>query len=328
MNFYGASVLLVVFGALLVALDLLLLALTPVVLPRLGRLAPAARTDAILLARSLPLLLASASTALAFVPAWWRHEPENTGETVSLLLFAVAVISLLPALQGAQRAARMFVKTRTRLRAWRGRGRSAALMPHWPFEVVEVKSDDLALCVGGYLRPTIYASAEVMKSLDPAELDAALAHEVSHASQKDPLRLLWMGSCPDFLQWFGLDAPWRRAFASACEFAADERAAGGNEEVALDLASALVKVARIRTPGALTGDAALEVAVSSASSSPVDLRARVEALAAPRSVPSSVPAWLQPGAALALLVVVAALGALGSEHAHGLTESVGRLLAP
>ena len=327
MNPYGASVLLVVFGALLVALDLLLLALTPLVLPRLGRLPPSTRTDAILFVRSLPLLLAAAVTSLAFLPAWWRHEPENTGETVSLLLLAMALISILPILQGLQRAARMFLRTRARLVVWRGLGRSA-VMSHTPFEVVEVKSDDLALCVGGYLRPTIYASAEVMKSLDPAELDAALAHEVSHANQRDPLRLLWMGSCPDFLQWFGLDAPWRRAFARACEFAADERAARGCEDVALDLASALVKVARLRTRGALTGDAALEVAVSSAYSSPVDLRARVEALAEPRSSASPAPARLLTGGALAVVVVVAAVGAAVSGHAHGLTESVGRLLAP
>ncbi len=327
MNLYGASVLLVVFGALLVALDLLLLALTPLVLPRLGRLAPSRRTDAILFVRSLPLLLAAAATALAFVPAWWRHEPENTGETVSLLLLAIAVISILPILQGVQRAARMFLRTRARLIAWRGLGRSA-VMPQTPFEVVEVKSDDLALCVGGYLRPTIYASADVMKTLEPAELDAALAHEVSHASQRDPLRLLWMGSCPDFLQWFGLDAAWRRAFARACEFAADERAARGSEDVALDLASALVKVARLRTYGALTGDAALEVAVSSAYSSPVDLRARVEALAEPRSSASTAPAWLLTGGALSVLVVVAVVGVAASAHAHGVTESIGRLLAP
>ncbi len=327
MNLYGASVLLVVFGALLVALDLLLLALTPLVLPRLGRLAPRTSTDALLLARSLPLLLAASMTALAFVPAWWRHEPENTGETVSLLLLAIAVISLLPILQGLQRAVRMFLRTRARLLVWRGLGRSAPML-HPPFEVVEVKSDDLALCVGGYLRPTIYASAAVMKSLDPAELDAALAHEGSHAIRRDPLRLLWMGSCPDFLQWFSLDAPWRRAFARACEFAADERAARGSEDVAMDLASALVKVARLRTYGALTGDAAFEVAVSSAYSSPIDLRARVEALARPRSFPPPAPAWLQPGAALVLLLVVAALGVAASEHAHGLSESVGRLLAP
>ena len=327
MNLYGASVLIVVFGALLVVLDLLLLALTPLVLARLGRLVPSTRTDAILFVRSLPLLLAGAITSLALFPAWWRHEPENTGEAVSFLLVAVAIISILPILQGLQRAARMFLRTRARLLVWRGLGRSAA-MSRTPFEVVEVRSDDLALCVGGFLRPTIYASADVMNSLDPAELDAALAHEVSHASQRDPLRLLWMGSCPDFLQWFGLDAPWRRAFARACEFAADERAARGCEGVALDLASALVKVARLRTQGALTGDAALEVAVSSAYSSPLDLRARVEALAEPRSSVSPAPAWLLTGGALAVLVVVAAVGVVASERAHGVTESVGRLLAP
>jgi hypothetical protein len=55
-------------------------------------------------------------------------------------------------------------------------------MSHSPFEVVEMKSDDLGLSVGGYRRPTIYASAEMTKSLNPAGLDAALAHEATRAA--------------------------------------------------------------------------------------------------------------------------------------------------
>jgi beta-lactamase regulating signal transducer with metallopeptidase domain len=238
-----------------------------------------------------------------------------------------ALAAIAPVLWGGFRAARMFLRTRDRLLIWRGRGKSNAAL-RAPFEVVEVSGADVALCVGGYLRPTIYASTDVMKSLEPEEFEAALAHEVSHAQSRDPLRLLFMGSCPDFLQWFSLDAPWRRAFARACEFAADARAARGNQEVALDLASALLKVARLRTFRPLVGDAALDVAVSSAYSSPVDLRARVEALARPLSCAAPDPAWLRPLTVLGLLVVVAALGAAASEPAHGLTESIGRLLAP
>ncbi len=324
MTVYSAALLLVVFGVLLAALDLILLGLTPALLPRLARIAPATRTDAILLARSLPLGLAVSALALIFLPAWWRHEPDNTGETASWFLLTAALISLLPLLLGLCRAVRMFLRTRDRLLVWRGRGRSHGALTA-PFEVVEVKSDDLALCVGGYLRPTIYASTEVMKSLEPSEFEAALAHEVSHAESRDPLRLLWMGSCPDFLQWFSLDAPWRQAFARACEFAADAGAARGNQEIALDLASALLKVARLRTFRPLIGDAELDVAVSSAYSSPIELRARVEALASQGENPAA--HGPRPWMAALTILVIAGVGVALSPHAHAWTEALGRLLA-
>lgn len=326
MTLYGAALLLVVFGALLAALDVLLLALTPWLLERLNRSAPGRRTDAIVLIRSAPVLTAAVVAALVFLPAWWAHEPENTGETASALLLALALLSALPLLQGLFRGARMFVKTRDQLLTWRGRGRNPPRVEA-PFEVLEVTGGgDLALCVGGYLRPIIYASADVIRSLDPQEFSAALAHEVSHATRRDPLRLLWLGSCPDFLRWFGLDRPWRLAFSRACEFAADAGASRGNPEVALDLASALLKVARLRTFRPLSAEALADVAVSPAFSSRVDLEARVEALANPGPEPTPAGFHPRPWMFAAALLLLCAAGALASEHVHTLTEEVGRLL--
>jgi Zn-dependent protease with chaperone function len=237
-----------------------------------------------------------------------------------------ALASMVPLFLGFLRAARMYLRTRDYLLGWRRRGKSAGLAQS-PFEVVAVPGRDVALCVGGYLRPTIYASADLMRSLDPAEFDAALAHEVSHATSRDPLRLLWMRSCPDFLQAFSLDGPWRAAFARACEFTADARAVRGNPEVALDLASALVKVARLRAAPVVVSEHGLEVAVSSAYSSPVDLRARVEALTGPGLAEPTPARWLLP-VSLVCGFSLTVLGAATSERVHGVAESVGRFLAP
>jgi hypothetical protein len=326
MTLYGAAVLLVVCGLLLAFLDVLLLVLTPWLFRRLARVAPGLRTDAIVLLRSSPIVLAALVTTLVFLPAWWTHEPRNTGETASRFLLALVLFATLPFLQGLYRAVLMFVKTRDRLRSWRQRSRNSSVLS--PFRVIEVKSPDLALCVGGFLRPTIYASTGVMTALDPEEFSAALAHEVSHAKTRDPLRLLWMGSCPDFLRLFRLDDPWRRAFSTACEFAADAGASRGKPEVALDLASALLKVARLRTFRPLSAAAMGGVAVSPAFSSGLDLAARVEELAHPSFEASAIgPAW-RPWMFAAALVALCAVGALASEHAHALAEGLGRFLAP
>ena len=325
MNLYGLSVLLVIFGAALAVFDLLLLALTPHLLRAISRLAPVPRANSVLVARSLPLVAALLLALCVVLPAWLRHEPADSGEVVGAPLAALALLSLLPILQGLRQGARMFSKTRDRLILWRGRGRNSAEI-HAPYEVLEVKSADLALCVGGYLRPTIYASTDVLRSLEPDEFSAALAHEVSHASTRDPLRLLWMGSCPDFLRLLRLDEAWRRAFSSACEFAADEGASRGDRGVALDLASALLKVARLRAFHPMTAEALADVAVSSAFSSRVDLEARVRALATPASNGGAARVFVRPWMFAVIAAVLLATGALASERVHSLTEEVGYFL--
>jgi Zn-dependent protease with chaperone function len=322
------TVFLVVFGATMAALDLLLLALTPRILAASARMAPSLRADSILLARSAPVLAAFLLCACVLLPAWIRHEPADSGEKVSATLLGLTLLTLLPLLEGARRGARTFMKTRDRLLAWRRRGRNTGSVQA-PFEVLEVKGEDLALCVGGYLKPTIYASTEVMESLEPEEFSAALAHEVSHASARDPLRLLWMGSCPDFLQLFRLDAPWRRAFSRACEFAADEGASRGDRVLALDLASALLKVARLKTFSPMSAEVLTDVAVSSAFSSPADIEARVKALADPPAETSPRANWsLRPWMLAVMMSALCGASVLASAQVHALTEAFGAFLAP
>ena len=155
-----------------------------------------------------------------------------------------------------------------------------------------------------------------------------MAHEVSHASARDPLRLLFMGSCPDFLGLFRLDERWRLAFASACEFAADEGASRGNREAALDLASALIKVARLRASRPSTAGAMIDVAVSSAFPSGLDLEGRVRALVNLRGEQTGDAFVLRSWVLVAAIVVICGAGLMGSAQVQAATEGVGRLLAP
>jgi hypothetical protein len=332
MSLYGLTVMLVLFGVTLAVLDLVLLALTPRLLAFLSRQPSSGRAESILYARTAPVAASLLLLTCVVLPAWFRFEPAETGETVSALLLACAFLSLLPVLHGARLGLRMFLNTRDRLLSFRLRGRRSRTVSD--FDVMEVKGEDLALCVGGYLKPTIYASTDVLRSLGPHEFKAALAHEASHATSRDPLRLLWMGSCPDFLRLLDLDQPWRRAFASASEFAADECASRGDRERALDLASALVKVARLRTFEA-PPRAAAEMALSSAFSNRAELEARVKALAnvegsdSERSAgPAARLPLLRPWAWLVVVVALCGAGAVAGESVHGVTEAVGAFLAP
>ncbi|MBK5255001.1 MAG: M56 family metallopeptidase [Vicinamibacteria bacterium] len=327
MTLYGVCVLLVIFGLLMAFFDLALLGITKSLLRRISRLAARRRTSAILISRFAPAGLAATLTAFIFIPAWWRFEPKDPGEAASSMLMALALLAFLPILRGVHRAAGIFLRTRDRLLLWRRRGRQTCVL-RGSIELVEVHSSDLALCVGGYLRPTIYASSAVMNSLEPEEFAAALAHEASHAEERDPLRFLWMGSCPDFLQLFGLDEIWRRAFSTACEFAADAGASDGDPEVALDLASALLKVARLSSFRPLPRRALSDVAVSSAFSSRVDLEARVKALTNPSPETAGDDVRFRPWMLAVTVLLMGVAGALASERVHGVSEAVGRFLAP
>lgn len=328
MTLYGAALLTVMLGATMAALDLALFALTPALLRSLSRVPRARRARMILVVRSAPVVASVLLIGLVFLPAWLAHEPSATDEVASPLLLLLAAISLLPFASGLVSGGRMLLRTRERLAAWRRRalGRSTDAAP---CEVLEVSGAEVAVCVGGYFRPTIYASTDVVDALEPAEFKAVLAHESAHAHARDPLRLLWMASCPDFLRAFGQDEDWRREFARACEFAADESACRRGPDAALDLATGLLKVARLRLFPDSSATALSGVAVSSAFASREDIETRVRALL--EDVEPEPPHRGSRSRALVTLALALALWGGGlsvSEHVHGWTELVGSVLAP
>jgi Zn-dependent protease with chaperone function len=78
---------------------------------------------------------------------------------------------------------------------------------------------------------------------------AAIAHESGHLAARDNLKRAALRACRDSLTIFPCGVSLDRAWAAASESAADEHAAKGEGAVALDLASALVKIARLVPEG-------------------------------------------------------------------------------
>ena len=314
-------VLSIVFGLWLAAFDLTLLAISGFLQPRIIALPARVRATAIFVVRFTPLLLAGVVTLGVFLPAWWQHEPEKTGEALTLALIGAGLLAMAPVVEALRRGARMAARTQERLMVWRGRGQKSPLSAASAFDVVEVSGDDLALCVGGYFKPTIFASTTATRSLNPREQRVALAHETSHAVSRDPLRLLMMEACPDFLHLFSLDASWRHAFASAAEFAADARASRGDRGAALDLASALVKVARLGV-----ASPAPSLSVASMMGETAELQARVEALATGPMDDGRVGRIPSAWGLVLVCLLICALGTQTSETAQRFTEAIVALL--
>ena len=90
----------------------------------------------------------------------------------------------------------------------------------------------------------------MLEILTPEEISAALAHENGHLAARDNLKRGLLQACRDALLIIPSGRLLDKAWSEASEEAADENAARQGNNVALDLASALVKIARSIPEGA------------------------------------------------------------------------------
>ncbi len=105
------------------------------------------------------------------------------------------------------------------------------------------------IAIVGVLRPRLFIAEQVLTSLEQNELLAAIEHEAGHVVANDNLRRGLMRACRDVLVMIPGGRLLDRAWVEASEAAADEYAAGRGRGVALDLASALIKIARLIPAG-------------------------------------------------------------------------------
>src|SRR6266566_1565632 len=205
------------------------------------------RARLIFLLRTFPALAAAVCVLVLFAPAYLAYEPRHTNENVS---FKLALLAFASAVGIAVAAARSII-------AWR---MTARLTADWMAqgEPIEVDGVDIAtyridhafpvIAIVGVLRPRLFIASQVFSLLTPTEIKASLAHENGHLASRDNLKRGILRACRDSLLLVPCGLLLDREWAEAAEEAADEQAARAGHGVALDLASALVKIARIIPP--------------------------------------------------------------------------------
>jgi Zn-dependent protease with chaperone function len=104
------------------------------------------------------------------------------------------------------------------------------------------------IAVVGSTRPRLFVAAKVLDSLTEEELAAAIAHERGHLVARDNMKRSILRACRDVLTPAPFGRSLDRAWAQAAEAAADEYAARNRADSALNLASALVKIAKMVPP--------------------------------------------------------------------------------
>jgi Zn-dependent protease with chaperone function len=203
---------------------------------------PSARADVLFTARLTPavtgLFVAGVLVPVSYLLWEPRHDSEVVGDAA--VLMALAGAGLLAS--GAWRAVRAALGT-ARIRRTLVAASSTPRGAHdVPATIVESAFPIVALV--GLVAPRIFLARSVLEACTAAELNAVVAHERAHAAAHDNLRRLALIAAPDVLAWHPLGAELVEAWALEAELAADAGAAHATA-TPLDLASALIKVARL-----------------------------------------------------------------------------------
>lgn len=250
---------------------------------------PSARARFLLALRLLPGALASSFVLFAFLPIFWRLEPHDTIETVGPLLVAGSLAAALLVMMAIRRG--WWASRDARKKAGRWSRGATPLMVGGGLPAAIVADPGSTISLVGATRPRLFIARPVLETLTPEELEAVVAHEQGHHRSHDNLKRLVMAWLPGALALTATGAWLEREWARAAELAADAAAARESPARALDLASALVKVARLASapPGAGAvystlhdgGDIATRVRhlAAIADARPADARVRVTLLA-------------------------------------------------
>lgn len=254
--------------------------------------------------------LAAAITVVCFaLPSFLRLEPHSKEEELGWLPILLAGITIAALLVRIWAACRSIRQTHRSVHAWANTV-LAADCDEVGVPAFHTNCEGL-FAVAGVVNPRLFVSHDVRALLSEEEFKCAMAHEMVHVSRRDNLAKLLVNIC-------GVPAmnSLRREWQQALEMTADHYAVRTRAQ-ALDLASALVKMSRLRLhrlPELATGFAVAETA---------PLSARIERLLAWNDAPQQPPQALRLTAALlcATGVLIAAISYPAILlHVHMFTE--------
>ena len=214
----------------------------------LWRCSARTRAEILFVMRIGPPVIAIVAIAAFMIPSYLTYEPHATKETVSLKLGALAALSAVGVTLAIWRGLRSWIATRSLLKQWMETSTPIHL------DAITVPTFVLQhsfpiIAVVGAIRPRLFIARHVLDSLSEEELAAAIAHEYGHLAAQDNFKRSVMRISRAALLIIPCGRWLDRTWSEASESAADEYAAQRSSQVALDLASALVRIARMIPTG-------------------------------------------------------------------------------
>lgn len=199
--------------------------------------------------RTLPALIAFLSVALLLIPSYLAHEPRHSAEPVSFKLGLLAFLSATGIAVAIYRGIATHRATANLTSEWLRRGQPIEIAGI-DIQAYQIQHTFPLIAIVGFWRPRLFIASQVLEVLTPEEISAAIAHENGHLAARDNLKRGLLQACRHALLIIPSGRLLDKAWAETSEEAADENAARRGKDVALDLASALVKIARIIPLGA------------------------------------------------------------------------------
>ncbi len=209
----------------------------------------AARAQVIFILRLFPLAGALVSVVALIVPSYLTYEPWPPDEVVPVKLAALTLISASGLGLAVWRGLASWRATRLLVANWL-READAVCLETTPIPAYRIRHPFPVLAVVGAFRPRLFIAGQLLDTLAPEEIAAAIRHEAGHLAMRDNLKRVLLRACRDALTIIPCGRSLDDAWAEAAEAAADEYAARAGAPVALDLAAALVKIARMIPQGA------------------------------------------------------------------------------
>ncbi len=224
-------------------------ALWRAIAPRAAGWSAETRARVLFVLRLFPLLGATACVLALLAPSYLAHEPAATHEVVSTKLALLASASAVGIALALWRGFASWRATRRLLADWL-RNAEPLRVDAIRIPAYRIRHPFPVIAIVGALRPKLFIASQVFETLNEEEIAAAVAHERGHLMMSDNLKRTALRACRDALLIVPCGRRLDSAWSEASEAAADEFAARGGAHIALDLASALVKLARIVQPNA------------------------------------------------------------------------------
>jgi len=263
----GIAVSFSVFVMVYCVLSLALCLAWRTVQPRIERLAVRRVADVLFALRMLPLATAAVITAAFTVPSFLLLEPRAIEEPLGEIPLALGIFGAALGIFGIVNAGVAVRRASRTVSTWTNAAQPLESYAHIP--VLRISSVIPAMTAAGIVRPRVLLSPAAESMLTANELHTALNHEVAHVRRRDNLKKLLLRFVT-FPGMSGLEAAW----LEATEMAADD-AAVSNAGEALDLAAALIKLARLGPV-----EAPVDLTVALMASPGAVMNARVERLIA------------------------------------------------
>ena len=291
------------------------------------------RAEILFLIRVSPPALAIIAVAAFLVPSFLTYEPYTTNEVVSKKLALLAIVSAAGVTFALWRGIRSWWVTHKLLRRWMAKAERIQLS-RTSIPTFRIAHPFPIIAVVGTLRPRLFLAEHVLRTLSEEELTAAIAHECGHLAARDNLKRSLLRACRDVLMIVPCGRSLDRAWAETAECAADEHAAQTSAGTALDLASALVKIAKMVPAGAHAAMPVATFLVGNEETQGVKVRVRrlleIASMAERRRISSSRTTKILSLTSLSLLFLLGGLFASNSQvliAVHSLIEHAVKLLS-